>query len=405
MVLVELLNFLKLIIVNKMLYKMLERLNIITQDKNPPFLTKKKEGIEPFFNQISDPLIVVDEGFIIKSANPSAASMFNISDNKKKDMHSILNYIDDDLKRQQIEDSIKDLRTENNLIEKVNFSALSSSKLSADVYISKNKSSSTKSNHFTLLIKKDEVLKKREELNQLKSEFLAQMSHEIRTPLGTMLNFTNLIHDEVKGKLSEELDSSFDHINIAGKRIIRTIDLLLNLSEIHAGTYEYLPSNFDLLDDLVFYVYKEYKNIANKKGLDFYLNIDENDYNVYGDHFKIEEIFKHLIENAIHFTKTGSITLKLFKDKRGLVSAKIIDTGIGISESYLPMLYEPFTQEEQGYSRSYEGNGVGLTLVKNYCELNNIKLHVSTKKNIGTCFSLFFEKNREKSQTLKIYNN
>jgi signal transduction histidine kinase len=75
--------------------------------------------------------------------------------------------------------------------------------------------------------------------------------------------------------------------------------------------------------------------------------------------------------------------------------AKIIDTGIGISEEFFPRLFEPFAQEEQGYTRRYEGNGLGLALVKKYCDLSNVKIKVESSKGIGTTFSLLFEKSKK----------
>ena len=75
---------------------------------------------------------------------------------------------------------------------------------------------------------------------------------------------------------------------------------------------------------------------------------------------------------------------------------EISDTGIGISEEFLPKMFDPFSQEEQGMTRKYEGNGLGLTLVKRYCELNRIGLNVASKKNVGTTFILTFVSCMEK---------
>ena len=99
-----------------------------------------------------------------------------------------------------------------------------------------------------------------------------------------------------------------------------------------------------------------------------------------------------MIDNAIKYTKKGKIEILLGKNKTGNIMVEVKDTGIGMSKEFLPRLFKPFTQEDQGYSRSFDGNGLGLDLVKKYCEINNAVIEVESEKNVGSTFRIIFDK-------------
>lgn len=103
-------------------------------------------------------------------------------------------------------------------------------------------------------------------------------------------------------------------------------------------------------------------------------------------------MFYNLIDNAIKYTEYGEVELHVRRNEKDELNILVSDTGIGISEEYLPNIYNPFTQEEQGYTRKYEGNGLGLALVNKYCELNGAVVTINTAKGKGTTFSVTFEK-------------
>lgn len=226
--------------------------------------------------------------------------------------------------------------------------------------------------------------------SRLKTEFLAQMSHEIRTPINSILSFSSLIQEELDKEMNDELISGFKIINLAGKRIIRTIDLILNMSELRSGSYEYIPTKADLIQQVLKPVIAELHSQADEKhiSLNFEYNIKNTD--VFADIYTLTQIFKNLIDNAIKYTKIGGVLITITRDKNKKLVATIKDTGIGISPDYIPHLFEPFSQEEQGYCRKFEGNGLGLALVKKYCDLNNASIFVESTKNIGTAFTITF---------------
>ena len=241
--------------------------------------------------------------------------------------------------------------------------------------------------------KEAELLKAKkaaEQADKVKSEFLAQMSHEIRTPINAIVSFSGLLKDELQDMVSEDMKTSFSLIDRAGQRIIRTVDLLLNLSEIHTGSYQCILKQINLYEDILAPAIVNYKYHAEAKNLDMVVNIETEDTVVTADTYSIEQIFKNLIDNAIKYTKEGKIEITVSKPDKHL-QVKISDTGVGISKEYLPKLFEPFSQEESGYTRSFEGNGIGLAIVREYCKMNNITIEVESEKGKGTTFLLVFE--------------
>ncbi|MFA8342139.1 MAG: ATP-binding protein [Rhodothermaceae bacterium] len=226
---------------------------------------------------------------------------------------------------------------------------------------------------------------------KLKSEFLTQVSHEVRAPLNTILGYTNLLENKISSKLDEDLKDSFVSINNAGDRIIRTTDLLLNMSDVQSGTYNKQHKKINLLDEVIDPLFAQFKKEAEQKDLRLLLENSSDETTIEGDLYSTQQIIANLIDNAIKYTKEGKIEV-IVTEENPYLCVNIIDTGIGIAEDYLQHLFEPFSQEEQGYTRSFEGNGLGLALVKNYCELNNYNIFVRSEKNNGSSFKLMMKK-------------
>ncbi|MGA7722637.1 MAG: PAS domain S-box protein [Ignavibacteriaceae bacterium] len=231
---------------------------------------------------------------------------------------------------------------------------------------------------------------KAEQSDKLKTEFLAQMSHEIRTPMNAIISFTDLLRDDYFEKNTQELSDILNSISNAGKRIIRTVSLILNASEMQIGTYQPSFKRFNLEENLSEVIQSEYAALARQKGLQFeFVNNSPSPF-VYGDEYSINQIFINLIDNAVKYTESGKVDVLIDRNKGNNITVTIADTGIGISEEYLPQIFKPFMQEERGYSRRFEGNGLGLSLVKKYCDLNGINISVESKKRIGTRFTITF---------------
>jgi len=227
--------------------------------------------------------------------------------------------------------------------------------------------------------------------NRVKTEFLAQMSHEVRTPVNAILNFVQLIEDEVSRFLDQETLSYFGMVNSSSARIIRTIDLILNMSQLQTGSYETIFKSIDIYDDVLVNLKKEYEHVAKRKGLQFFISMDGEPSKITADEYSVTQILTNLIDNAIKYTEEGKVEVNVKRTKNKRLKITVEDTGVGISKEYLPKLFEEFSQEEHGYTRTYEGNGLGLALVKKYCEINDAEIFVKSEKGKGSKFTVIFK--------------
>ncbi len=231
---------------------------------------------------------------------------------------------------------------------------------------------------------------KAENANKMKSIFLAQMSHEIRTPINTLISTMTLLKYDFEDSADNSQMESFEIMDRAGNRIIRTVELLISLAEVQAGTYEVDRTKMDIYSDILATVITESRVLAKINNVELNLTSDTRDTEFVADFSTVTQIFKQLIDNAIKYTKDGKVTVKIFRNELEQLVVEVIDTGIGIANKYIPKIFEPFSQEEMGYTRSYDGNGLGLTLVKTYCELNNAQIEIESEKGVGSTFRVTF---------------
>lgn len=228
-----------------------------------------------------------------------------------------------------------------------------------------------------------------ESANNLKSEFLAQMSHEIRTPLNTMLSSHQLFKTILGDDMDEDLLACLIGAESASQRIIRTIDLLLNMTEVQVGSYNPEMEEIDIYSDILEKLTLEKYTESKMKGLEFVLSKSTENTKVIIDEYSVTQIFDNLIANALKYTVSGSVKIDCFKNN-GFLSVSVKDTGIGISEENLQSIFKAFSQEDHGYTRRYDGNGLGLTLVQEYCKLNKATISVESEKGIGSNFTVSF---------------
>jgi len=232
-----------------------------------------------------------------------------------------------------------------------------------------------------------EAKERAEESDRLKSVFLAQVSHEVRTPLNVVLNYNSIISEIIQEKLPGELDSEIKAVENGGKRLLRTIDLILNMSLIQTGNYNVKLEKIDL-KDLLIRLINEFNSLAKEKHLQLNFDPGNTESFILGDEYTLAQTFQNLIDNAIKYTEYGKIEVKIYSNGNGKINVDVKDTGIGISQEYIPNLFKPFSQEEEGYSRKFEGNGLGLALTKKYIELNNADIKVKSKKGEGSTFTV-----------------
>jgi signal transduction histidine kinase len=231
-----------------------------------------------------------------------------------------------------------------------------------------------------------------EKSDKLKSEFLSQISHEIRTPINAILNSTSLIKEEFEKTFDKDDYSDFFEITeSASRRIIRTVELVLNMSQVTTGTYVPVRKEMDIVDDVLDNLFFQFIPMANAKRLRFNVDLNTENTKVSADEYSINQIFNNILDNAIKYTYEGEIQVSVGRNKKNHLFVSVKDSGIGISKEFLPNLFHTFSQEYQGYTRKFEGNGLGLALAKKYCEINNADILVYSEKGIGSEFTIVFK--------------
>ncbi|MHB1689015.1 MAG: sensor histidine kinase [Ignavibacteriaceae bacterium] len=223
----------------------------------------------------------------------------------------------------------------------------------------------------------------------MKSNFLANMSHELRTPLIGILGFAEILNKEIE---YEELKGMAKIIYSSGNRLLQTLNLVLDFSRIESDKYEMKVISLDLAKATIdtaklFYAMVNVRNLylkINIKDDSLFANLDENIFH---------QIINNLVNNAIKFTSDGGIVVELDKEiinDKLWAAIKVIDTGIGIPEESIQIIFEEFRQVSEGLNRNYEGTGLGLTITKKIVELMNGRITVESVYGKGSKFTVYF---------------
>ena len=239
-----------------------------------------------------------------------------------------------------------------------------------------------------------EALIRAEDSKRLKEFFLAQISHEIRSPLNVIVGYSDLLADE----LHEDKKTEYGHILRSmknnSKRLYRTFDLLLNMSQLQTGKYDARFEKVNLYS-LLKTLQNEFASMADEKNLQLELtNSIEEDVSVIVDHYSLAQIFINLIDNAIKYTEKGWVKINIYRDKTNYC-VDIADSGKGMSKEYIDRLFVPFTQEEMGYTRRYEGTGLGLAIIKSFLDVNKARIKIKSEINRGSTFTVILNGDRK----------
>jgi PAS domain S-box-containing protein len=228
-----------------------------------------------------------------------------------------------------------------------------------------------------------------EELNNIKSNFLANMSHELRTPLVGILGFAELLKEELK---KEELKEMADRILISGNRLMETLNSVLDLSRIEANKVD-LKIWPHRLAELVRSQVQLFEAVAERKTLYLKTNIIEENVSSEVDEQIFRQIINNLVNNALKYTLTGGIIVTLdsiYDGSNNYARITVKDSGIGIPEESLGMIFQEFRQVSEGFSRHFEGTGLGLTITKKFVEIMNGRIGVVSKVGSGSTFTVLF---------------
>ncbi|MGM0704460.1 MAG: ATP-binding protein [Bacteroidota bacterium] len=223
-----------------------------------------------------------------------------------------------------------------------------------------------------------------EEMSRLKSALLANMSHEIRTPLTSIIGFSEVLLGEA---LAPPANRFVELVHKSGQRLMRTLNSVLNLSQLEAGTVELQPEAFDLAQQLS-HLHALFREQAAEKELMCTLTGAKERVPVVLDEGAVHRIVSNLMSNAVKFTEPGgTVTLSLVPEDTE-VTLIVRDTGVGIEETFLDRLFDPFRQESTGHHRKYEGSGLGLAITRELVELMHGTIEVDSAKGVGTRFTV-----------------
>lgn len=292
-------------------------------------------------------------GFIIL-----ASSYENFYDNKDleifKSCTSILSYV------------IKDLELSN--VFKIQLKALK------DGLIEKNEA-------YKIIKEQNEKIL---EADKVKNEFLANVSHELRTPLNAILGFSEILSTGLYGELTPKQSEYISDIRVSGIHLLSMINEILDISKIEAKAVKLVRSTFNITRALS-EVANILKPLAMKKSIKIITDYDE-DFEVYADYQKIQQILYNLVNNAIKFSpENDEVIISASKTKKTF-TLKVHDNGIGIDKKYHGKIFAKFVQLDSAYTKKESSTGLGLTITKELTELHGGKISIKSEVNNGSTF-------------------
>ncbi|MBN8633857.1 MAG: GAF domain-containing protein [Anaerolineae bacterium] len=231
------------------------------------------------------------------------------------------------------------------------------------------------------------------ELDRLKSDFLANMSHELRTPLNSIIGFSRVILKGIDGPLTEMQEQDLSTIYNSGLHLLNLINDILDQAKIAAGKMDLQLDYFEM-KPVIDGVRSIGIGLVKDKPIDIVVDLAPGLQPVFGDEFRTRQILLNLVSNAAKFTREGAITIHVYpmfdpETGRQMVRTDVTDTGIGIAEADIPLLFEAFRQVDSSLTRTAGGTGLGLPIAKSLCEMQGGRMEVQSRVNYGSTFSIF----------------
>ncbi|HMB79357.1 MAG TPA: response regulator, partial [Vicinamibacterales bacterium] len=237
--------------------------------------------------------------------------------------------------------------------------------------------------------------------SKYKSEFLANMSHELRTPLSSLLILAKLLADNQEGTLTEKQVEFAKTIYNAGSDLLELINDILDLSKVEAGKTDVDPQPVEPAA-LADYVQRNFSPVADQQELNFTVELAEGlPPAIVTDEQRLQQVLKNLLSNAFKFTERGTVTLTIspapagarfggetLRSAESVVQFVVADTGIGISDDKLKLIFEAFQQADGTTSRRYGGTGLGLSISREIARLLGGEIRVESIPGKGSTFTL-----------------
>ena len=241
----------------------------------------------------------------------------------------------------------------------------------------------------------EEAKIKLEELDHLKTMFIASMSHELRTPLNSIIGFTGLMLMGMTGGITEEQKKQLTMVKGSANHLLALVNDIIDVSKIEAGKVEILVEEFDLTT-IVNEVKDSLAVVTDEKGLRMSLGAPDG-LVIESDQRRVKQIVMNLVDNAIKFTEEGDVQIRVTR-KNGLVEVLVTDTGPGIKEEHMDRLFKAFSQvPAEGELK--EGTGLGLHLSKKLARLLGGDLSVESEFGRGSEFVLTLPLKHRKTET------
>ena len=244
-----------------------------------------------------------------------------------------------------------------------------------------------------LLIKARKAQIQAEKANAAKSDFLFNMSHDIRTPMNALLGYSELMKRELTDPKLMDYQEKMEQ---SGNLLLSIINNVLDMARIESGKVE-LDEDYVKIRDIYQGIYKIFQAEAEKKGIHLKMEYDVKHEHVICDETKNREIFLNLISNAVKYTASGGrVTIRITEldcDRKDYVRIRtqVIDTGIGMSEEFLPSLFEAFARERNTTDGKIAGTGLGMPIIKKYIDMMYGTIEVESKQGEGSKFTVTLE--------------
>ncbi|MFW5804721.1 MAG: PAS domain S-box protein [bacterium] len=383
-------------------------MDVSEEKKNEITLSIERNHWFTLLNHIPDAIYITNTHGQLVRINEFMSSLIGYdhpSDVKGKKFHEIL---PEDKSWFFEKDEFYILETGHQIVDK---EIMLKSKDGKDVYISFTKVPLKRKNGFIFGIigighditarkEEENMLKKAklaaEEADKLKSNFLANMSHEIRTPLNGIIGFAELMQRK-KPETGEKLDYYLGIIINCGNQLLNLVNDIIDVSKIDANQLDIVPRKFSL--NILMYRLKEIfahemNRLAKNLQLELFLDLPDHESMIITDESRLQQILNNLLNNALKFTLEGGIEFG-YKVEGNELQFIVKDTGIGIEEEKIPVIFNRFVQAEKSFSRTYGGAGLGLSICKALAEKLGGTLNVHSIKNKGSIFYFNIPYNKE----------
>lgn len=232
------------------------------------------------------------------------------------------------------------------------------------------------------------------ESEKIKMEFLANVSHELRTPLNAILGFSEILSTEAIGKLNDKQQEYVSDIRVSGLHLLGMVNEILDMSKIESNSIKLVCTQFFITKTLS-EVVNILKPLAKQKNVKLIIDYTE-DFEVYADYQKLQQILYNLISNAIKYSpKDDEVVISAEKEAKNFV-LKVHDNGIGIDKKYHGKIFAKFVQLDSAYTKKESSTGLGLTITKELTELHGGKISVISEVNNGSTFVVKIPINSQK---------